>query len=123
MKVWMDLMEEFYGYKQDEEPLFGAHEIWPMPTFRLDINGISAPRAFSFAVQYTLGWDNNNDGIMRLSVLNLNTNDPHVKGLFRVGYYMDLDEVDNPRRETIRVGGELWNIKQMLWQDNIGSWH
>jgi len=36
---------------------------------------------------------------------------------------MDLDEVENPRRETIRVGKELWNIKQMLWQDNIGSWH
>jgi len=60
---------------------------------------------------------------MRLSVLNLSTDDPHVKGLFRVGYYMDLDEVENPRRETIRVGKELWNIKQMLWQDNIGSWH
>jgi len=82
-----------------------------MPTFRNDINGISAPRAFSFAVQYTMGWDKNNDGIIRLSVMNLSPKNPHVKGVFRVGCYMDYDEVENPGIEIIRVGGEPWTLK------------
>jgi len=115
-KTWMDFLFGYYGIAPD---VYGAREIMPMPTFRDDISWSSGPRASSFGVWANLNKWGNNDAIFKMTMLNLDMTHHSWKFQKFYGYVVD----DNPREETITIGGERYHFDQFGFQFNTGTWH
>jgi len=90
-----------------------------MPTFRDDISGSSGPRAYSFTMWKNLNKHGNNDAIFKCSVLNLDIEHGSYRYQKSTGQIID----DDPKREQLKIGGEIHTFKRFGFQTNIGSWH
>jgi len=78
-----------------------------MPTFRDDISWTSGPRAGSFAVWTNLNKWGNNDAIFKMTMLTVDIDHHSFKFQKYYGYVID----DNPRQETITIGGERFHFE------------
>ena len=95
---WLNFVLQYYGYREDT---FGTLSIMPMPTFKEDIYATSGPRALSFAIWNNLNKWGNNDAIFKMSMINQDITHGSYKYQKFYGFLYD----DNPRKETITIGG------------------
>lgn len=116
IKDWMDLLLGYYGVASDT---FGSRDLMPMPAFRDDISWTSGPRAISFAVWANLNKWGNNDCLWKMTMIDMDI-DHYSFGYQKFyGYIID----DNPRQETITIGGQKYHFDQFGFQVNIATWH
>jgi hypothetical protein len=115
-KDWMDFLLGYYGLAPD---VFGARSIMPMPTFRDDVSWSSGPRACSFSIWANMNKWGNNDAIFKMTLINMDVDHHAYKYQKFYGFIID----DNPRKESITIGGQKYHFDQFGYQDNIGTWH
>jgi hypothetical protein len=116
MRDWNNLILGYYGIRPD---IFGARDLMPMPAFRDDISWTSGPRGFSFSFWNNLNKWGNNDANFKMSMMNMDIDHSAYKYQKYYGYLYD----ENPRKESIMIGGQLYHFDQFGFQDNLGSWH
>lgn len=104
MKDWLDFLLGYYGLTPD---VFGTRDLMPMPAFRDDTSWTSGLRGLGFAVWKNLDKWGNNDAIFKVSMLNMDAS--HHNWGYQKFYGFIYD--DNPRRESITLGGTKYHFE------------